>query len=177
MVVRVAFVGLIVLGAILSCAPAKADWVVSGAQLACDTKAGRFEILPWDRTSEGDTPIEDGFTVARDGWSLVRCKLGGRKLLAGIDVIPPQAEGCLGIGAVTIRSLSVDGVELNGERPISFGAGCETRTVGLPIIDIRVEAVGATVSLVLCSADYDPYTRMHDDPTCETRSIDVDPKP
>jgi hypothetical protein len=172
MVVRSFVAVLIVLGTFASVS-ARADWAVVGAQTACDSEAGRFEVLPWDRTSDGNMPIESGFAAAADGWSLIRCSLGKRQLVTGIDVIPPQAEGCMGIGAVTIRTLSVDGVELNGGRPIAFGAGCETRTVGLPIIDMRVESVGGKISLTYCSADYNPFVRLPDSPSCETRSIDI----
>lgn len=145
---------------------AAADWGVAGAQYSCDPSKSTFQVLPYTRSSAGDSTIPAGFTVLPAGTSLLRCKLGHRQLEAQIEVVPPQPRGaCMGVGAAGIWSLSVNGVELQ-EEGISLNWDCPT-TPGPPIVDVRVVDVGPSVTLTQCTGS---ETRNH----CTTVSIDVD---
>jgi hypothetical protein len=173
MVVQALGIATILYGTVLLGGSAEADWVVSGAQTRCDANTGQFRIVPFDRTDEGVSAVEPGFTVAPDGWSQIECMIGDRRLITAIEVIPPQPTGCLGIGAVEIRSLSLDGSELHGPS-ISFGGGCSTRPFDPredAIVEIRIEDHQTTVLLVICSAPYNPFTRTQGTMTCESKSI------
>jgi ankyrin repeat protein len=173
MVVRILAAGafFFAVGGFIPSAPA--DWYISGAQFKCDAVEGSFEILPYTQSSEGDDPIQPGFKVVAGGYSLHRCKLGKRRLLAQFNnIVPGKAIGaCTGGGVIQIPSLSVNGVELE-EDFIIFDLAC-VGSMDTAIERIKVEAAPTGAAITTCTVTYGDGRQGQINP-CETRTLDVD---
>lgn len=161
------------IGLFVFCHVALGDWSVAGAQYACFSESGTFQLLPHDQSSdEPNPPLESGFAALPDGVSNLKCHLGKRKLLAQIGVTPPQARGmCMGGGSVHIFSLVVDGVELLSTG-LPFNWGCADGEDVL--VKVLVRTKGTIVELEQCTTRLSWTDKTDVSPKCSAKSFDVD---
>jgi ankyrin repeat protein len=152
--------------------PASADWSVAGAQYSCAAESGAFTLLPYVISSSDENPaLEQGFAKLPADPENLTCALGERTLRAQIVVTGPRSFGaCMGGGAVTVGSVTVDGVELL-EGALMFNWQCTSES---SITKITVRLDGALVELEQCTTNSELAQESPGEMKCSAKSFDVD---
>jgi uncharacterized protein YecT (DUF1311 family) len=108
---------LIMLGCVLGCRVARADWFVAGAQYSCQPDSHLFEMIPYSTFSgTGDqsehTPMRAGFRQVQSGLPIT-CAVAGHTLRTTVRIIDPYEGNGMGGGRVDIESMTIGTLKLS----------------------------------------------------------------
>ena len=142
---------VIVLGGVLECGVARADWSIAGAQSSCHSDHHVFEISPYStysglRDTEEHTPLKSGFRRVVSE-SPISCELAGQMLRAVVRIIEPYEGNGMGAGRVDVLSMKLGGLNLlYTTEYLDWGVTPWPEN----LISIRVTAAKRSVSIERC---------------------------
>jgi hypothetical protein len=164
---------LLLSGLLVWCAwpnPARADWYQEEAQISCDAGTRTLEIRPYGMSSNGNEPLDRGFT-AIEQTQIVRCLLHDTEVQAKIVIFGASMGQCEGDGLARLTSLSVGGVELLSKAIDIDDEMQSCLHVGEPdssydhFDSIKLHVVGSSAEFFLCT--YRPDSDGHRQVACK----------
>lgn len=162
----------ILLSSILVSTSVRADWVVLGVAMQCDSQRKVFAVVPTAETSSKKYNIAapNKFTELYEGTTqYYKCNLSGIKIEITINVYGPQARGMGQGGGVIIIDNLVINREFMIDKPTNFNWQVMSEKV---LTEIRVEEKERGYKLEQCYSngwDWDaPYQELQ----CKTTTIE-----